>query len=202
MDSFQLDAKYLRQIEPIGIAASLASFAYNRSQGRALAKDQSKRFVRFVVMEVSPKLKTITTKREFDQLHHGWVTQIRRCFRRTKEDDKTKGHLSYGEGQKALNVWLKMYVDWAFQPDMTTAKRLRRWLHCPLDKYVMEGLKKHDKARFKKRGLGISTLKSMTKPQYYGWQKWINCLSPKKPVLIDLLWVFADSERRALLDQD
>jgi retron-type reverse transcriptase len=34
------------------------------------------------------------------------------------------------------------------------------------------------------------SLSKMSLPAYQGWQQWIAELSPEKPILIDVLWVF------------
>ncbi len=45
--------------------------------------------------------------------------------------------MSYGQAQKPVNVFLKVYVDWAKLPDRKTAIRLAKYLHVPLDSVVM-----------------------------------------------------------------
>jgi len=46
--------------------------------------------------------------------------------------------LSYGQAQKPLNVFLKVYIDFAKQPDRELAEKLAPFLHVPLDSVVME----------------------------------------------------------------
>ncbi len=46
--------------------------------------------------------------------------------------------LSYGQAQKPLNVFLKVYVDWAKQPTRELADKLAPFLHVPLDSLLME----------------------------------------------------------------
>jgi len=101
---------------------------------------------------------------------------------------------AYGQGQKSLNVFLKFYVDWASQPDLETSDRLRPWLHCPLDKVVMTGLREAFPDFYRSRlrplyGEQRFSLSQMSEDACREWQKWIDELSPLKPVLVDVLWV-------------
>jgi hypothetical protein len=50
--------------------------------------------------------------------------------------------MSYGNAQKPLNVFLKVYVDWAGKPTAELAERLRPLLHVPLDSVVMKFMKR------------------------------------------------------------
>jgi hypothetical protein len=80
------------------------------------------------------------------------------------------------------------------------AARLRPWLHCPLDKVVMEALRSHDTdtwrrriwdAHYRQRGVAHqqrSSMSTVDEPAYRAWQSWIRELSPKKPILIDATW--------------
>jgi hypothetical protein len=50
--------------------------------------------------------------------------------------------LEYGKGAKLLNLFLKMLPVWNKFPEGPLKKRLINFLHVPLDKYTIQGLKK------------------------------------------------------------
>ena len=62
-------------------------------------------------------------------------------------DDKIKTNknlkCSYGQAQKAINVFLKLFVDWASLPDENTAKKILPFLHVPLDSILMKTVSKN-----------------------------------------------------------
>ena len=109
-----------------------------------------------------------------------------------------KNRLAYGQGQKTINVFLKLYVDWSSRPTADAAARIRPWLHCPLDKFVMEELRSHDTETWRERIWNPhyrgrvehpqrGSLASVNEPSYRAWQSWIRELSPAQPVLIDAI---------------
>jgi hypothetical protein len=189
----QLSYESLHPLESEGVVRALASIAYVRSQGMALKEGSNDAFIKFVVAEVWPRLSAIHSQGRFDGLHHEWVTGLRQRLRRTRGDERP----SYGQGQKSLNVWLKLYVDWASLPDAQTASVLRPWLHCPIDSVVAGALKDQYpddyRVRIRPHLEGIDyqqhhSLSKMSEPLYREWQSWIRELCPQKPVLIDLVW--------------
>lgn len=66
---------------------------------------------------------------------------------KTAKDEK----LSYGQAQKPLNVFLKVYVDWAKLPSRELAEKLTPALHCPLDSVVMKFIKREFPDVYKER---------------------------------------------------
>lgn len=50
-------------------------------------------------------------------------------------------NISYGQAQKPLNVFLKVFVDWAGRPTSKKASQLRMLLHVPLDSILMGEIK-------------------------------------------------------------
>lgn len=187
---------YLLQKEQEGIANGFATLAYNRSQGRSLHEGSNKEFIKFIINEVWPNIVTINSREAFDSIHHQWVITLRNMIKQ-----RNGKNLSYGQGQKSLNVWLKFYIDWASRPDSQTANRLRPWLHCPLDKVIMDNLKDNFKDEYQRRivphyekinvpSQQRHSLSKMDEELYLSWQAWIKQLSPNKPVLLDLIWVF------------
>ena len=96
-------------------------------------------------------------------------------------------------------MFLKFNVDWASRPTADVAARLRPWLHCPLDKVIMEALRSHDvktwmariwESHYKGRveHQQRASMSSVNEPAYRAWQLWIRELSREKQVLIDALW--------------
>jgi hypothetical protein len=149
-------------------------------------------FLDMVWKAVYPILPGIGSRDEFDHLHQKWVAQLQRALRTARG-----GQLSYGQGQKSLNVALKFIVDWASRPDAPTAEKLRPWLHCPLDSVVMKYLHdlfpSHYRTRiesFYPRPQQRFSLTSMSAEAYHAWQAWIRELLPFKPVILDVVWVF------------
>jgi hypothetical protein len=138
-----------------------------------------------------PMLPTIKTRSEFDDHHRAWVEALRR-----KLVTQRGQRASYGQGQKSLNVFLKFYVDWASRPDTGTSGRLRPWLHCPLDKVVMNVLSETFQDVYQSRLRPLHegapqqrfSLSQMSEDVYLAWQSWIRELSPLKPVLVDVSW--------------
>lgn len=106
--------------------------------------------------------------------------------------------ISYGHGQKPVNVFLKVYTDWASYPTAQVSIRLRKFLHVPLDYWVMRYTKdercndfnKIVEPIYKKRGIGISdlSLASIDKDIYLAWQKLFRKICPAKPLLLDVIW--------------
>ena len=100
---------------------------FNPSIGRVLASGSGGKFKRIAWRGLSP-LSRLRDQTAFDRFHHRLVLRTRRMIRRTAR----KRTVSYGQAQKAVNVFLKVYVDWAKLPDRQTAMRLGNFLHVPL----------------------------------------------------------------------
>jgi len=180
--------------ETESIIRGLASLAFLRAQGRTLARGSQELFIEFIWHEVAPRLGAISDRASFDLAHSAWVRRLQDRLRTSRATQ-----LGYGQAQKSLNVFLKFYVDWASRPDPSTASRLRPWLHCPLDKVVMWNLANLQPAEYKRRLAPLYrtvphqqrySLSAMSRHAYEAWQQWIRDLSPEKPVLVDVLWVF------------
>lgn len=180
--------------ETESIIRGLASLAFLRAQGRTLARGSQELFIEFIWHEVAPRLGAISDRASFDLAHSAWVRRLQDRLRTSRATQ-----LGYGQAQKSLNVFLKFYVDWASRPDPSTASRLRPWLHCPLDKVVMWNLANLQPAEYKRRLAPLYrtvphqqrySLSTMSRHAYEAWQQWIRDLSPEKPVLVDVLWVF------------
>jgi hypothetical protein len=118
--------------EPEAIARTLAMMAYNPAIGRVLSKGGVKQF-QDLAWETVPKLYHVQASRDqFDKLHAETCQQIIAMFRTNRQKS-----LSYGQAQKPLNVFFKVYVDWAKQPTRELADKLAPFLHVPLDSLLM-----------------------------------------------------------------
>jgi hypothetical protein len=123
--------------------------------------------------------------------------------------------LSWGQAQKPLNVFLKVYIAWARLPEAPVAERLGRLLHVPLDsvlmgfmrkgfpreyrQYLVEGCAKlvgevaaqyPDVARDRIARLLVDSvqLASMRKALYAAWQEFLRFIHPDRPILLDTIW--------------
>ncbi len=128
----------LKAKEELSVVRGLGSLAFVRAQGRTL-EERSQEKVLAQLWVIRGELESIQSPEQFDQRHHAWVENALQVLRTNRNNQ-----LAYGQGQKTINVFLKFYVDWASRPTSDAAARLRPWLHCPLDRVVMEALRSHD----------------------------------------------------------
>jgi hypothetical protein len=130
-------AQLLAGREHEAIVRTLAMMAYIPAIGRVLKKGGVVRFVD-LMNELVPNLYTAQrTRDDFDAWHAAACRRIVEKFKTAR--DRT---LLYGQAQKPLNVFLKVYVDWAKQPTDELAEKLIPWLHVPLDSVVMRFVKR------------------------------------------------------------
>lgn len=162
--------------------------SYNPSIGRVLKKGGVKLFQEMAIEKVS-RLKRIKTEKGFDAFHKDWVSEF---IEKIKTNKKCK--CSYGQAQKAINVFLKLFVDWAKLPDKKTAKGILPFLHVPLDSILMEALSKKYKDFYKEKIKPLQTcnrpfsLSQVDKETYNEWQKFFREKYRKKPLLFDIVW--------------
>lgn len=132
--------------EPEAILRTLAMMAYNPAIGRVLEEGGVARFAD-LMNEMVPQLYMVQSARqEFDGWHAKACERILASFKTARAQA-----LSYGQAQKPLNVFLKVYVDWAKQPTRELADKLAPWLHVPLDSVVMKFIKREFVADYEKR---------------------------------------------------
>jgi hypothetical protein len=194
-------ARKMLEKEDLAIVRGFGSLAFLRSQGRTLQEDSQSAMLE-LLRGIRLDLDRISTRDDFEVRHQEWVGRISRELR-----TNTGGELAYGQGQKTINVFLKFYVDWASRPTGEIADRIRPWLHCPLDKVVMEWLRARDVAEWKRRIWSPYYAPRQVQPQqrssmskvdagaYSAWQQWIRDLLPEKPVCLDLIWSLAPADR-------
>jgi hypothetical protein len=183
----------LAENEDLSIVRGLGSLAFLRAQGRTL-EERSQEKVLNLLWDIRLELDSISSRGIFDALHHVWVNRALEILRTNRQS-----RLAYGQGQKTINVFLKFYVDWASRPTGEVATRLRPWLHCPLDKVVMEAMRSHNVEAWRKRiwdphyrdrvkHQQRASMSMIDESAYGAWQAWIRELSPTKPVLVDTIW--------------
>lgn len=185
MDGF---IEKLKKREKQSIREVMAFMSYNPSIGRVLKKGGVELFQDMAIENVG-KLKKVKTKDGFDNFHRRWVCEFIKKIKTNRKQD-----CSYGQAQKAINVFLKLFVDWASRPDKDTARRLRRFLHVPLDKVLMTAMKKEYPDFYEKE---INPLQKCNQPfslsqvneeTYNRWQNFFREEYPKKPLLFDTAW--------------
>jgi hypothetical protein len=160
-----------------------------------------------LAMQFSKRLNGINSINEFDDYHEQFIAAVHDAI---KNQDGSP--LSYGEAQKAINVFLKTYVDRSSLPDAETAKRIRPFLHVPLDSVMIKYFKKNFKSDYSKYispahqkenedfktknkdftgkipDSELSKLAYIYRDVYMAWQKWFRDIFPNKPILLDTIW--------------
>lgn len=125
----------LKKSENKAILEGLAMMSYLPSIGRVFEKGGVTEFQKIMANHI-PLFEGTNTRGEFDDLHGSIIKLI------TDKIQTSKGKtLSYGQAQKPLNVFLKVYIDWSGKPNLTKASQLRKLLHVPLDSILMKEIK-------------------------------------------------------------
>ena len=179
MDEF---IEELKKREKQSIIEVMAFMSYNPSIGRVLEKGGVKVFQEMAIQKVD-ELKGINTKEEFDAFHKEWMSKF-------IEKIKTNKNLkcSYGQAQKAINVFLKLFVDWASLPDEDTAKKILPFLHVPLDSILMKTVSKNYTGFYKQINNQSFSLSKVDETMYAKWQNFFREKYPDKPLLFDIAW--------------
>ncbi len=185
MDEF---IENLKKREKQSIIEVMAFMSYNSSIGRVLEKGGVKVFQKMAIKRVS-ELKGINTKKEFDVFHKQWMSEF---INKIKTNRNRK--CSYGQAQKAINVFLKLFVDWANLPDEKTAKKILPFLHVPLDSILMKKVSGNYIDFYKReiKPLGkvnySFSLSKVNEVTYTQWQNFFREKYPEKPLLFDIVW--------------
>jgi hypothetical protein len=141
LDSF---IRRLLRAEPDAVTPVMAFMSYNPAIGRVLEGGGVKKFAR-VAAPLVRGLPNVRSRRHFDRLHSRSVRRILRTFRTSR-----KRKLSYGQAAKPINVFLKVYVDWAARPSPQVWERLLPLLHVPLDSVLMDKIREKDSAWYQR----------------------------------------------------
>lgn len=131
--------------ESEAIIRTLAMMAYIPAIGRVLEKGGVGKFADLMV-ETVPKFYGLVTREHVDTIHAQTCERILSSFKTKSNQD-----LSYGQAQKALNVFLKVYVDHAKRPDPELAQKLVPFLHVPLDSILMKFIAREFREEYEKR---------------------------------------------------
>ncbi len=205
--------------EPEAVTRTLAMMAYNPAIGRVLEKGGVDKFSDLMVKTI-PKFYGLPTRERFEKVHAETCDEIRSTFKTSRKESP-----SYSQAQKPLNVFLKVYVDWAGQPSRDLAESLRPFLHVPLDGLLMEFIAREFPDEYRTRiapirerlaewlsgrlenatpkmigrawGKEFSLTGIVTKEIYLSWQDLLRELWPAKPVMLDIIWVLERARIRA-----
>ena len=185
MDKF---IEELKKSEEKSIIQVMAFMSYNPSIGRVLQKGGVKEFQKMAIQKVS-EVKDIKPEKEFDTFHGKWISEFIDKIKTNKGLD-----CSYGQAQKAINVFLKLFVDWAKLPDEITAQKIRPFLHVPLDSILMKTISKNYVGFYKQEIRPLLTsnqsfsLSKVDEKIYTKWQNFFRKRYPEKPLLFDIVW--------------
>jgi len=148
MEKLELVA-LLSNREPEAIIRTLAMMAYIPAIGRVLEEGGVDRFADLMT-ETVPKFYGHVTREHFDGVHAQTCDRIISSFK-TNRNEK----LSYGQAQKPVNVFLKVYVDWAKRPDKELADKLIPFLHVPLDSLLMRFMAREFQREYETRIVSV-----------------------------------------------
>lgn len=184
MDKF---IKKLKSEEKKSIVKVMAFMSYNPSIGRVMRKDSVKIFQKMAVEKLK-ELQKIKSAEDFDVFHNKWVKNFKDKIR-----TNNNRRCSHGQAQKAINVFLKVFVDWANLPDKETVKIILPFLHVPLDKTLMQNIKNNpvfckDYIQTLQKYTSSFSLSKIDKETYYKWQTFFRKKHPQKPLLFDIVW--------------
>jgi hypothetical protein len=210
--------KLLSGKEAEAIIRTLAMMAYNPAIGRVLEKGGVERFADLMV-ETVPRFYGTVNRERFDTTHTETCERILASFKTNRG-----GSVSYGQAQKPLNVFLKVYVDWAKQPGQELAEKLTPLLHVPLDSLLMQFMAREFPEGYKTKIaplrrqfaervaerlgqykprtveqalLGTEfSLVGINKQVYLAWQELLRSLYPGKPVALDIIWMLERTRLR------
>jgi len=196
----EINLDILRNCEQEAIDKTILMMAYNPSCARIFSSEANKK-IKNKIFSVIESLYDIKNQSDFNKTHKEILDDIVTNVKNVNAKNLHK-KISYGQAQKGLNVFLKVYVDWANRPSQKISEIIRPLLHCPLDSYVMKTLKKKEKSLFEKYGKLPCDLKNIsTYEQYMNWQRLIdeilaNKYGNEKRILIDVIWFLESLKRK------
>ena len=183
----------LSRDEGEAIDRTLAMMTYNPSIGRVLEKGGVGKFQDFAVKHLIPWLSSSRDRESFEACLLKSIAALQKKIRTGDGQE-----LSFGQAQKPVNVFLKVYCDWANRPLPLSPNVLRDWLHVPLDSVLMKSLRKDFRADFEAKIASVYRqqgrmpskldLKQMNREMYVAWQQWFRTICPNRPVLLDVIW--------------
>lgn len=196
----EIDLDTLKDYEREAIDRTILMMAYNPSCARIFSKEANKEIKKriFSIIDLLPEIKT---QDEFNMIHRVILDKIVDDVRNYR-DNNPSGRISYGQAQKGLNVFLKVYVDWARLPSLEISNIIVQFLHCPLDSVVMKTIKKRESNIYLEFGSLPCDLKHIsTYEQYISWQKLIDKILEKEEIglkrtLIDVIWYLESLKKK------
>ncbi len=186
--------KYIQKLlreEKTAVTKVMAFMSYNPSIGRVLEKRGVVKFQKLMV-NIDPQLREVRDRTQFDDLHAKFVEKIIADFKTSRGTAPT-----YGQAQKPVNVFFKVYIDWAGKPDQETGIRLVPFLHVPLDSILMKTIKRHSQygAWYEREIKPYRTsvqqefsLSKIDRAAYLKWQQFFRDIHPDKPLIFDIAW--------------
>lgn len=166
----------------------MAFMSYNPSIGRVFQKGGVAIFQEMAVKKVK-RLGNINSVKAFDKFHNEWIKELTEDIKRNN-----LRNCSFGQAQKAINVFLKLYVDWAKLPDKATASKLLPHLHVPLDSILMKTIAKKFPEFFESKIKSFRlynythSLSKIGEEEYKAWQTFFRQSYPDRPILFDIIW--------------
>ena len=180
----------LKEAEPKAIIETLAFMSYNPSIGRVLQKGGLNTFVK-LLNERLPQLDQISCRQDFEEFHREFLEEFMGKVKKTAKGEP----VVYGQAQKPLNVFLKVFVHWASRPNREVAERIRPLLHVPLDSVLMREVKRRfpEQCRqiVRRAYAGYSPsvqLSHVDVNRYLAWQTCFRAICPDRPIVLDVLW--------------
>ena len=194
-----IDLDELKRYEKEAINKTILMMAYNPSCARIFSHEANIE-IKERISEIVDLLPSIDTEEDFNREHKRVMDSIVSDVKNIRKNNPN-GEISYGQAQKGLNVFLKVYVDWANLPSVEVSNKLRHCLHCPLDSVVMNTIKREEKGLYKKHGNPPCKIRDIKNyEQYFSWQRLIREIvsrndASQKPLLIDIIW-YIDSLKK------
>lgn len=196
----RINLEKLMDYEKEAINKTMLMMAYNPSCARIFSNEANVR-IKKRIFSIIELLRDIKTQDSFDKTHKDILDDIVANIRNFREKNPS-GIITYGQAQKGLNVFLKIYVDWANLPSSEIAKIVRVFLHCPLDSFVMKTLRSSETELHRKYGRLPCDLRNIiTYEQYFNWQKLIDEIieresEAEKRTLIDIIWYLESLKKK------
>jgi len=182
----KINIKELKDNEKEAIYKTIIMMSYNPSCARIFKKGINE-IIREEIYNFIYTLYNVNSQEEYNQQHKDFLDSI--IYNNTIME-LNGNRISYGQAQKGLNVFLKVFVDWANLPNDEISNRIRNYLHCPLDSRVMKSIKKMEPELYSKYGKLPTTMKNIvTYDEYDRWQQLIGEITGnEKRVLLDVIW--------------
>jgi hypothetical protein len=196
----RIDFELLQKYEKESIENTLLMMAYNPSCARIFTTAVNKQ-IKKKIISIIELLPEVETQVQFNNIHKNILDEIVDNINNHKTKNPS-GKISYGQAQKGLNVFLKVYVDWAKLPSLEISEKITEFLHCPLDRVVMKTIKKREKILFREFGNLPCDLKNIiTYEQYINWQYLIDRILQEKDIeqkrtLIDVIWYLESLKKK------